>query len=91
MRELEITETLSSIKPYYYRVKEFRDQLPDHDTLTERWHDMTRFMLNFNAVTSEWFDRLDSESEDEQFVAQMSDKVTALEFCCHDALQHIDD
>lgn len=83
MSELEITETLSSIRPYYYKVKAFRDQLPDQDTLT------AKFIIDFAAVTSEWFDSLDFESRNEQFITQMSDKVTALEFCCHGALQYI--
>lgn len=91
MSELEITETLASIKPYYYKVKEFRDQLPQSDTLSGKWHGTTRFLINFAVVTSEWFNRLDTELEDEQFITQMSEEVQALEFCCRNALQYIDD
>lgn len=83
--EQHITETLASMKGYYYHLKEFKDDMLDGSDLDERYHSVLNFLVSFRMTADDWFDRIDDRSP--EYIAEKVQQVEALEFKCHDALQ----
>lgn len=89
MTTLEITKALNDMRPSYYTLKEYRSQLPEEDALSDKWFDTTEFIIDFNTVTRDWFEKPKEEVVDDYFIAQMSDRVIELRELGRQVLQYL--